>query len=98
MSAISRISSAPMPRVVTAACAEPESARVPGAVGLVRNHVAVQGDAGGPQRGLGLASVQPEAADVDQHEVVVGAAGDHRHAAGDERLGEYPCVVDDRGA
>ena len=46
MSAISCISSAPMPSVVIARRAEPQAAGVPGAVGVVGNDVAVERDVG----------------------------------------------------
>ena len=39
--------------------------------------------------------VRPLREDVDQHQVVVGAAGDHAEAAGDQSLGQRPRVGDD---
>ena len=78
--------------------AEPDAAGVPGAVGVGGDGVAVGDDAGVQQRGLGLPAGQPERRHVQQHEVVVGAAGDQSRTALEEPVGERLGVVGDRCA
>src|SRR5215203_2818247 len=74
---------------------QPNAAGVPGAVGVGRDRVAVGDDAGVQQCRLGLPAGQPERRDVEQDDVVVGAAGDEPCAAPQEALGERLGVVGD---
>ena len=48
-------------------------------------------------RRFGLPTDQPERANIDEDQVVVGAASDNRHASGDQRLSENPGIVDHGG-
>ena len=41
-----------------------------------------------PEHGFGLFAAEPQGRDVDQHQVIVGAAADQPHAAGQQRLGQ----------
>src|SRR3712207_9325205 len=54
----------------------PISGGVPGAVRVGRAGVAFGDDPGVQQRGLRLPAGEAEAGNVDEHQVVVGAAGD----------------------
>ena len=52
-----------------------------------------------PQRSehrLGLLAAQAQRGDVDQHQVIVGAAADQPDPAGQQRFGQGLGVVDDR--
>ena len=75
--------------------AEPDAGGVPGAVRVGRDRVAVGDHAGVEQRRLGLPAGQAERRDVEQHDVVVGAAGDQLGAARQEALGQRLGVVGD---
>ena len=95
-SAISSISSAPMPSVVTAGVPSRRPLVYHGP--LVSSGMTLRFSVmpAARQRRLGLSAVETERPDVDEHEVVVGAAGHDRDAPRDQRLGEHPGVVDDR--
>ena len=75
--------------------AQADAGGVPGAVGVGGHRVAVGDHAGLEQRRLGLATGQAVLADVDEHQVVVGAAGDQVAAPGQEALGQRLGVVGD---
>ena len=60
------------------------------------DHVLVDRDAAAVEHFFGLLAAQAQRGDVDQHQVVVGAAADQPHAAGQQRLGQGLGVVDDR--
>ena len=68
-----------------------------GFAGVVGHHVFVDDDAGGlkPEFDGGAGEVGVFAAEVDEHEVVVGAAGDEAVAAIEEFVGEGLGVFDD---
>ena len=53
-----------------------------------RDRVAVDGDADLLEPVLAVLAVEAGRAEVDQHEVHVGAAGEHVDAVGDQLLGE----------
>ena len=61
------------------------------------DRVLVAGEAGALQRPLGVAALHALRAQVDEHHVAVGAAGDDVEAAGLERRGERAGVGDDPG-
>ena len=73
--------------------AEADAGGVPGAVGVGRDRVAVGDDAGVEQGRLGLPAGEAERRDVEQHDVVVGAAGDQRarRASGSPRPATWRC-------
>ena len=75
--------------------AQPDAAGVPGAIGVGGDRVAVGDDTGIQQRGLRLPPGQPERRDIQQHDVVVGAAGHEPRASPDEPLGQGSGVGDD---
>ena len=75
--------------------AETDAGGVPGAVGVGGDRVAVGDHAGVEQGRLGLTTGEAERADVEQHEVVVGAAGDQLGAARQEAVGQRLGVVGD---
>ena len=88
-------SSWPKPRVVSAGVPRrmPEVYQAP--FGSRRDRVAVGDHAGVEQRRLGLPAGQAERRDVDQHQVVVGAAGHQPGAALEEPVGQRLGVVGD---
>src|SRR5690606_27074837 len=76
--------------------ADADAGGVPGAVGVGRGGGAVGDDARVEQGGLGLTAGEAVGGgDVDQVEVVVGAAGDQGGAAARQPLGEGAGVVHD---
>ena len=94
---IRRISPGPMPRVVRAGVPMRMPRGIHRLALVVGDHVLVDGDAAAG-RAPASASLppMPSVRDVDQHQVVVGAAADQPHAAGQQRLGQRLGVVDDR--
>ncbi len=74
---------------------DPQAGRVHRRTLVERDRVPVDGDPDLLEALLGRASVEALGGDVDEHEVDVGAAGQHRDAAGDQLVGEG-LSVDDR--
>ena len=76
--------------------AEPDAARIELARGIKGNRVAVDRDADGVEGFLHLASGQVERAQVDQHQVVVGATAYQAEPALAQPFRQDPGVVDHR--
>src|SRR5208337_2347078 len=74
---------------------DPEAARDKRALGLVRDRVLVHGYAGPAERRLGFQAGDALGCQVEEHEVVVGAAGDEAEAVCQEGFGEDLCILDD---
>ena len=74
------ISAARMPRVVIAGVPRRIAAGHHRRIGVEGNRVLVDRDAGAAERGLGDLAGEALREDVDQHQVVVGAAADHAEA------------------
>ena len=75
--------------------ADADAARFERGGGVERDAVLVHGDAGLVERFLGDLAVEALRAEVDEHEVVVGAAGDDAEPVAGERGGERRGVGDD---
>ena len=69
-----------MPAVVTAGGADAQAGGDERRLGVVGDRVLVQRDAGAVERLLGHLAGDAEGPEVDEHEVVVGAAGDDAEA------------------
>ena len=83
-----------MPRVVTAGGADADAAARVILLGVEGDAVFVHGDAGVIEGRLGFA-VEAARAQIDEHEVIVGAAGDDAVAALGQARGEGLGVADD---
>ena len=92
--AISRMSSSTRPRVVSAGRPDPQARGVHRRALVERDRVAVDRDPDLLEALLGLLAVEPGRGQVDEHQVHVGAAGEHVDAARDQALGERPRVGD----
>ena len=75
--------------------AEAEAAGDERLLGVVGDRVLVAGDPGAVERLLRHLAGDAERAEVDEHQVVVGAAGDDAEAFGRERVGERGGVAHD---
>ena len=85
-SAMRSISGSRMPRLVMAGRADADAARDHRRILIERNRVLVDGDAGLAERRLGDLAGEPFREDVDEHQVIVGAAADEPEARGRQRL------------
>src|SRR5690606_2066329 len=72
-----------------------DAARDEGLLGVVRNGVLVDGDVCLAQRNFGILAGNALGAQVDQHDVAFGAAGDDPQTALDQRLGQHLGVLHD---
>ena len=91
--AISRISSGPMPAVVHDGGAEPQPARDERLLGVVRDRVLVARDPGAVERLLRDLAGDAERPEVDEHQVVVGAARHDAEALVGERRRRARCAL-----
>ena len=81
-------SSTPKPRVASAGVPTRRPDEIVGGRGSNGHRVAVDGDADLVQPVLGLLAVEVGLAQVGEHEVDVGAAGEHVHSGGEQLVGE----------
>ena len=93
-SAISRMSSVAEPARRQRRGADPQARGVHRRALVEGDRVAVDGDPDLLEPLLGVLAVEALDGDVDEHEVDVGAAGEHVDPAGDQLLGEGPGVGD----
>ena len=90
-----RISSPPMPRVVKRRRADANARRIDRLPLVEGDHVFVDRNAATVQRLLGLTAGRAQRGNVGQDQVVVGAAADELHAAGQKHLGQRLGIVHD---
>ena len=83
-----------MPRVVKARGADADAGRVERRALVEGDHVLVDGDAGLVERFLRDLAGQPLRRDIDEQQMIVGAAGDDAEAEPLQFLGERPGVGD----
>ena len=77
---LTAMSSGAMPRVLSAGRADAEAAGDRRGLGVVRDGVSIDEDVDGAEGGLCLSTGEAGGAEVDEKEVVVGAAGDDSEA------------------